>query len=102
DTPLYLRPFGEPEQAGTEISGRHTLDKYPVKALSAIGGQARVTVGGRGLIGVPGVAARAFATLSEHGMSVSLITQSSSEQSICFTVPEKEPKNAGEHSSAAF
>jgi aspartokinase/homoserine dehydrogenase 1 len=102
DIPLYLRPFPEPDQPGTEISARHTLDDYPVKALSAIGGQALVTVAGRGLIGVPGVAARTFATLSEHGMSVSLITQSSSEQSICFTVPEKEAPLAREHLERAF
>ncbi len=102
DTPLYLRPFGDPEQPGTEISTRHTQDDFPVKALSAIGGQALVTVAGRGLIGVPGVAGRTFATLSEHGMSVSLITQSSSEQSICFTVPEKEAAAAKEHLERAF
>jgi bifunctional aspartokinase / homoserine dehydrogenase 1 len=102
DIPLYLRPFAEPDQPGTEISARHTLDDYPVKALSAIAAQALVTVAGRGLIGVPGVAARTFATLSEHGMSVSLITQSSSEQSICFTVPEKEAEAAREHLERAF
>ncbi len=102
DIPLYLRPFGAPDQPGTEISTRHTLDEYPVKALSAIAAQALVTVAGRGLIGVPGVAARTFATLSEHGMSVSLITQSSSEQSICFTVPEKEAAAAREHLERAF
>ena len=44
DIPLYLRPFAEPDRPGTEISARHTLDEYPVKALSAIGGQALVTV----------------------------------------------------------
>jgi bifunctional aspartokinase / homoserine dehydrogenase 1 len=102
DIPLYLRPFAQPDQPGTEISARHTLDDYPVKALSAIAAQALVTVAGRGLIGVPGVAARTFATLSEHGMSVSLITQSSSEQSICFTVPEKEAAAAREHLERAF
>jgi aspartokinase/homoserine dehydrogenase 1 len=102
DIPLFVRPFGAPAEAGTEISVRRTLDDYPVKALSAISAQAMVTVAGRGLLGVPGVAARTFATLSEHGMSVSLITQSSSEQSICFTVPEKEARHAKEHLEKAF
>jgi aspartokinase/homoserine dehydrogenase 1 len=102
DIPLYLRPFADPEQPGTEISARYTLDEYPVKALSAIAAQALVTVAGRGLIGMPGVAARTFATLSDHGMSVSLISQSSSEQSICFTVPEKEAAAAREHLERAF
>jgi aspartokinase/homoserine dehydrogenase 1 len=102
DIPLFVRPFGASESAGTEISTRHTLGEYPVKALSAISGQAMITVAGRGLIGVPGVAARTFATLSAHGMSVSLITQSSSEQSICFTVPEKEARHARHHLERAF
>ncbi len=100
--PVFVRPFGQPDLPGTEISARRTLDRYPVKALSAISGQALVTVAGRGLIGVPGVAARAFATLSAHGMSVSLITQSSSEQSICFTVPEREAKAASHALEKAF
>jgi bifunctional aspartokinase / homoserine dehydrogenase 1 len=102
EIPLFVRPFGDPVQAGTEISARHTLDEYPVKALSAITAQALVTVAGRGLIGVPGVAGRTFATLSDARMSVSLITQSSSEQSICFTVPEKEARAAKEALERAF
>jgi bifunctional aspartokinase / homoserine dehydrogenase 1 len=94
DIPVFVRPFADPTAIGTEISARHTLDRYPVKALSAATGQALVTIAGRGLLGVPGVAARAFATLSQHGLSVSLITQSSSEQTICFTVPESQARAA--------
>jgi aspartokinase/homoserine dehydrogenase 1 len=100
--PVFVRPFATPEAPGTEISGRRTLDKYPVKALSAVSAQALITVAGRGLIGVPGVAGRTFATLSDRGMSVSLITQSSSEQSICFTVPEREAKAASAALERAF
>ncbi len=100
--PVFVRPFATPDAPGTEISTRRTLDRYPVKALSAVSGQALVTVAGRGLLGVPGVAARTFATLSAHGMSVSLITQSSSEQSICFTVPERDARAAHDHLARAF
>ena len=52
--PVFVRPFADPERPGTEISARRTLDKYPVKALSAAGGQALITVGGNGMLGVPG------------------------------------------------
>jgi aspartokinase/homoserine dehydrogenase 1 len=93
--PVYVRPFAEPTAPGTEISSQQSTDRHPVKALSAVSGQALIT-------GVPGVAARTFATLSAHGMSVSLITQASSEQSICFTVPEREAKAAKEHLDQAF
>ncbi len=92
--PVLVRPFGDPRSIGTEISNSHTLDRYPVKALSAAPGQALVTVAGRGLIGVPGVAGRVFSALSRQGLSVALISQSSSEQTICFTLPEGQARAA--------
>ncbi|HEY4648308.1 MAG TPA: ACT domain-containing protein, partial [Gemmatimonadales bacterium] len=58
------------------------------KALTAAGGQALITVTGNGMLGVPGIAARAFAGLHGRKISVSLISQASSEHSICFSVPE--------------
>ena len=100
--PVYVRPFADPAAPGTEISGRRTLDKYPVKALSAAGGQALITVAGNGMLGVPGIAARTFEALHQQGISVSLISQSSSEQSICFSVPEGAARRAREHLSREF
>ena len=44
-------------------------------------------IAGRGMIGVPGMAARAFGTVSEAKANVLMISQSSSEQSICFVIP---------------
>ena len=41
------------------------------------------------MLGVPGVAARAFGAVASTGTSVPLITQASSEQSICFAVPSE-------------
>jgi bifunctional aspartokinase / homoserine dehydrogenase 1 len=100
--PVFVRPFGDPTAVGTEISGRRTLDRYPVKALSAIPGQALVTVTGNGMLGVPGIAARTFAALFQEQISVSLISQSSSEQSICFSVPEAMAKRARTRLSHEF
>lgn len=57
-----------------------------IKAVTAIRGQRLVTIEGRGMLGVPGVAARAFGAVASTGTSVPLITQASSEQSICFAV----------------
>jgi bifunctional aspartokinase / homoserine dehydrogenase 1 len=92
--PVFVRPFADATAAGTEISARRTLDRYPVKALSAVGGQALLTVAGNGMLGVPGIAARTFEALHREGISVSLISQSSSEQSICFSVPEGAARRA--------
>jgi aspartokinase/homoserine dehydrogenase 1 len=58
-----------------------------IKAVTAIQHQRLVTIEGRGMLGVPGVAARAFAAVASTGTSVPLITQASSEQSICFAAP---------------
>jgi aspartokinase/homoserine dehydrogenase 1 len=58
-----------------------------IKAVTAIRRQTLVTIEGRGMLGVPGVAARAFGAVAATGTSVPLITQASSEQSICFAVP---------------
>jgi aspartokinase/homoserine dehydrogenase 1 len=60
-----------------------------VKAVTAIRNQRLVTIEGRGMLGVPGVAARAFGAVASTRTSVPLITQASSEQSICFAVPSE-------------
>ncbi len=60
-----------------------------VKAVTAIRNQRLVTIEGRGMLGVPGVAARAFGAVASTKTSVPLITQASSEQSICFAVPSE-------------
>ena len=100
--PVFVKPFADPKAPGTEISARRTLDKYPVKALSAAGGQALLTVTGNGMLGVPGIAARTFEALFQQGTSVSLISQSSSEQSICFSVPEAAAKRARDRLAEEF
>ena len=84
---VRIRPFANPDSKGTEISQRRTVRGHPVKALSAIPGQALLTVTGNGMLGVPGIAARTFEAVHRAGVSVSLISQASSEHSICFSVP---------------
>src|SRR5256885_3092219 len=58
-------------------------------ALPIFGGQAIITISGDGMVGVPGIAARAFGALEHVGVSVSLISQASSEHSICLVVPSE-------------
>jgi bifunctional aspartokinase / homoserine dehydrogenase 1 len=86
--PVYVRPFADPEAPGTEVSEQVAPARLPVKALTAAAGQALVTVTGSGMLGVPGIAARTFHALHERQISVSLISQASSEHSICFSLPE--------------
>ncbi|HSV86837.1 MAG TPA: aspartate kinase [Levilinea sp.] len=77
-----------PSHPGTRlISDEHNHSSGHIKAVTAISGLRLVTIEGRGMLGVPGVAARAFGAVASTGTSVPLITQASSEQSICFAAP---------------
>ncbi len=82
-----------PAHPGTRIVANGTAKKIPagsvLKAVTAIKGQKLITVEGRGMLGVPGVAARAFGAVAATGTSVILISQAPSEQSICFAVPSE-------------
>lgn len=100
--PIFVRPFAVPADEGTEVSERATGLEVPVKALSGAGGQALITVEGNGMLGVPGVAARTFAALHREDISVSLITQASSEHSICFSIPATSAIAAQRCLEAAF
>ncbi len=86
-----------PTHPGTRLinekpNGKKNGDEI-LKAVTAIRGQRLVTVEGRGMLGVPGVAARTFGAVASTGTSVPLITQASSEQSICFSVPSSAADN---------
>jgi len=93
DTGIGLRICNtfNPTHAGTRltanIKSNGKVNGRVVKAVTAIRKQRLVTIEGRGMLGVPGVAARAFGAVASTGTSVPLITQASSEQSICFAVP---------------
>jgi aspartokinase/homoserine dehydrogenase 1 len=92
--PLFVRNTFREESSGTRIAGDVKPGHYPVRALTVIRRQALVAIEGKGMIGVPGVAGRAFGALAAAGHSVSMISQASSESSICFVVPEDEADHA--------
>ena len=86
--PIRVLNTFAPEHPGTLIMGRAEVSsKGTVKAVTSIRDLNMITVAGRGMLGVPGIAARTFGSVARVGASVLMITQSSSEQSICFVVP---------------
>ncbi len=91
---LHVRSFINAGAAGTIVSGRKSLEGYPVKAIAVLPAQAVVTVAGKGMIGVHGVAAKTFNAVDAAGLSVSTIFQASSESSIGFTVPQVDADRA--------
>lgn len=92
----------QPEHPGTRVVNELEADDGVIKAITTIRGIHLVTLEGRGMLGVPGVAARTFETVARLGTSVPLITQASSEQSICFAVPTSAVKDVTTNLSQVF
>jgi aspartate kinase len=87
DIPLWVKNTFNPTYPGTKIIRSPQSVKGKVTAISAIRELSMITVEGRGMMGVPGIAARTFAAVARQGASVLMISQASSEQSICFVIP---------------
>lgn len=87
DIPLWVKNTFNPSSPGTRIVRSPRAVKDKVTAISTIRNLSMITVEGRGMMGVPGIAARTFAAVARQGASVLMISQASSEQSICFVIP---------------
>ena len=92
---VQLRCWENEEDPGTVIS-KHGDQKEPnrVKGFSIIHDIALINVEGAGMSGVIGIASRLFSAMRKASISVVLISQASSEYSICFAVPEREADRA--------
>jgi aspartokinase/homoserine dehydrogenase 1 len=87
--PLRIKNTFNPDHPGTVIVANGQGRNGGIKAVTAIRELNLVTVEGTGMVGVPGIAARTFGAVADSQVSVLLISQASSEQSICFAVPNK-------------
>lgn len=85
--PLRIRNTFNPSHSGTLIVRQSEHSDRAVRAVTCIRGMSMITIEGRGMIGVPGIAARTFGAVASVGANVLMISQASSEQSICFVVP---------------
>ena len=92
--PCLIKNTANPQAPGTLIGGSSELDDSPVKGITNLNNMTMFNVSGPGMKGMVGMAARVFAAMSRAGISVVLITQSSSEYSISFCVPQGEQARA--------
>jgi bifunctional aspartokinase / homoserine dehydrogenase 1 len=99
--PIYIKNTFEPEAPGTLIAARPEGD-LDVKGITTVDDVALLNLEGAGMIGVPGTASRLFAALRDADVSVVLISQGSSEHSICFAVPRAQAAAAGAAARRAF
>ena len=99
--PVWVRNTFNPTHRGTLLNGEGEPGSG-VKGITAIKDLTMVTVEGRGMLGVPGVAGKVFSTVAAQSASVLMISQSSSEQSICFVVRTEDADRAIEALNEAF
>src|SRR6516165_5774198 len=83
--PVWIRNSFQPERRGTEIALKGGKNGG-VKALTAIRDVTMISLGGPGIVGLPDVVGRTFSTIAEVRANVLLISQSSSQNDICFSV----------------
>ena len=93
DIPIWIRNTFAPQKQGTLICSKPD-SLLPVKGITTIERVALINLEGAGMIGVPGTAHRLFGALREEGISVILISQGSSEHSICCAIPQDQANRA--------
>jgi bifunctional aspartokinase / homoserine dehydrogenase 1 len=94
--PVWIRNSFTPERTGTKITPKGRTNGGGVKALTAIRDVALITIGGPGIVGLTDVVGRTFSTTAEVGASILLISQSSSQNDICFIVAAADAKRTVE------
>src|ERR1700761_820576 len=99
--PIWIRNTFAPEKTGTLICAV-PQSALPIKGITSIEGVALINLEGAGMIGVPGTAHRLFGALREEGISVILISQGSSEHSICCAIPQEQAERAASVVRSAF
>lgn len=92
--PIVIKNTFNPEGKGTIIKQKIEGDKKPIKGISSINGTSLITVSGLSMVGVIGVNRRIFSALADHGISVFLVSQASSENSTSIGVRDEDAAEA--------
>ena len=100
--PVWIKNTFAPEDAGTVIKNDTTDHGNPVRGISSINNLALLSLEGSGMVGVPGFSRRLFEALSGRQINVILITQGSSEHSICVGIDIAAADNAKQAVDEAF
>ena len=102
EIPIHIKNTLNPSDKGTLISKETGQTKNPVKGISHVGDISLLTLEGNGMVGIPGFAKRLFETLAQEKINVILITQASSEHSICFGVNTADASRAKDAIDLSF
>jgi len=83
---IVIKNTFNPSFKGTVILNREPSVPFTVKGISSIGDISLLRISGSGMIGVPGISSRLFGSLAQQKINIILITQGSSEHTICIAV----------------
>lgn len=100
--PIDIKNSFNPDAPGTRICQQPTASPFAIRGLSSIDEVALINIEGTGMIGVCGTAARVFQCLHQAAISVILISQASSEHSICFAVLHSHAEAAAQALNETF
>jgi len=101
--PVWVKNTFEPAEHGTVIeNGAIHRNGNSIRGISSISKIALLSLEGSGMVGIPGFSKRLFEALAGAAINVILITQSSSEHSICVAVEDPSADKAQEVADKAF
>ena len=100
--PILVKNTFNPDHKGTLICNEPGRDNGFIKGITSLGDICLINVEGSGMVGVVGIAARMFKALSQNNISVILISQASSEHSICIALMKEDAEKANQVLHDAF
>jgi aspartokinase/homoserine dehydrogenase 1 len=100
--PVWVKNTFAAQDAGTLIENQESDSKEKIRGISSINKISLLSLEGSGMVGIPGFSKRFFEALAQQQINVILITQSSSEHSICVAVQSAEAEKAKAACDAAF
>ena len=102
EIPIHIKNTFLPDEKGTLITQNTNGKNRPVRGISHIENISLLSLEGPGMVGIPGISKRFFEVLSVNEISVVLITQASSEHSICVAIASEDAEKAKEALDQSF
>jgi len=94
--PVYIKNTLNPSAPGTRIARTAAPKDRPITGIASIDDVSMITIEGGGMVGMPGVASRIFASVANSGANIIMISQASSEHSICLVCRRDEARKAAD------
>ena len=84
EIPVYIKNTLKPSAPGTRIARYVTHKNKSITGIASLGNVSMITIEGGDMIGMPGIANRIFSSISNSGANIIMISQASSEHSVCL------------------